>query len=39
MHSSGPTETSKYPHGKTGMARLFHTLIYSRDGFLAAVRG
>ncbi|SHF42383.1 diacylglycerol kinase [Lampropedia hyalina DSM 16112] len=38
MQSPMPTETGKYPHGKTGLARIFHTLIYSRDGFLAAVR-
>lgn len=29
----------KYPHGKTGLRRLFHTLIHSRDGFLATFRG
>lgn len=39
MRSPGPAATGKYPHGKTGLARIFHTLIYSRDGFLAAVRG
>ena len=39
MQSSGPAETGKYQHGKTGLTRLFHTSIYSRDGFLAAVRG
>lgn len=38
-----PTSTStsakqhKYPHGKTGLSRIIHTLVYSRDGFLAAV--
>lgn len=39
MQTPGPTETGKYPHGKTGLTRIFHTLIYSRDGFRAAVRG
>lgn len=39
MQTPGPTETGKYPHGKTGLTRIFHTLIYSRDGFWAAVRG
>ena len=39
MQSSGPAETGKYQHGKTGLTRLFHTSIYSRDGFVAAVRG
>lgn len=38
MQSSGPAGTGKYPHGKTGLNRVFHTLIYSRDGFVAAVR-
>ncbi|THU03984.1 diacylglycerol kinase [Lampropedia puyangensis] len=34
-----PTSTSgKYQHSKTGLSRLFHTLIYSRDGFLTAMR-
>ncbi|QEI08735.1 diacylglycerol kinase [Pigmentiphaga aceris] len=39
MQSSGPAESGKYQHGKTGLTRLFHTSIYSRDGFIAAVRG
>lgn len=39
MQSPGPAETGKYPHGKTGATRVFHALVYSRDGFLAAVRG
>lgn len=39
MQTPGSTETGKYPHGKTGLTRIFHTLIYSRDGFWAAVRG
>lgn len=39
MQTPGPTETGKYAHGKTGLTRIFHTLIYSRDGFWAAVRG
>jgi diacylglycerol kinase (ATP) len=39
MQSSGPNGTGKYPHGKTGLNRVFHTLIHSRDGFLATVRG
>lgn len=39
MRSPDPTETGKYPHGKTGLTRIFYTLLYSRDGFLAAVRG
>lgn len=39
MRSPRPAEAGKYPHGKTGLARIFHTLVYSRDGFLAAVRG
>lgn len=38
MHPTGPANTGKYAHGKTGLSRIFHTLIYSRDGFLAAVR-
>ncbi len=39
MPSSGLVESGKYPHGKTGLSRIFHTLVYSRDGFVAAVRG
>ncbi|UNK41692.1 diacylglycerol kinase [Luteimonas sp. S4-F44] len=38
MPSPGPAETGKYPHGKTGLSRIAHTLLYSRDGFLAAFR-
>ena len=38
MPSSVPTGTGKYPHGKTGLSRVLHTLVYSRDGFVAAVR-
>ncbi|MCL6745410.1 diacylglycerol kinase [Kosakonia sp. R1.Fl] len=37
MQSSGPSATGKYSHGKTGIARIVSTLIYSRDGFLTAV--
>lgn len=37
--SSSAAKQHKYPHGKTGLSRLLHTLRYSRDGFLAAVRG
>ncbi|WOZ79385.1 diacylglycerol kinase [Kosakonia sacchari] len=39
MQSSGPSATGKYSHGKTGIARIVSTLIYSRDGFLTAVYG
>jgi len=39
MQSPDPAGTGKYPHGKTGLARVFHTLVYSRDGFLAAFHG
>lgn len=35
-HSQG---NGKYPHGKTGLRRIFHTLIHSRDGFIATFRG
>ncbi len=34
-----PKDSGKYPHGKTGLGRIFHTLIYSRDGFIATFRG
>lgn len=39
MQSTDPTKTAKYSHGKTGLTRIFYTLIYSRDGFIATVRG
>lgn len=39
MPSSGPAGTGKYQHGKTGVTRIFHTLIHSRDGFVATFRG
>lgn len=39
MHPQNPTGTGKYRHGKTGLNRILHTLIYSRDGFMATVRG
>ncbi|MDN2486560.1 diacylglycerol kinase [Kosakonia sacchari] len=39
MQSSDPCATGKYSHGKTGIARIVSTLIYSRDGFLTAVHG
>jgi len=39
MHPQNPTGTGKYRHGKTGLSRILHTLIYSRDGFMATVRG
>lgn len=31
--------SGKYPHGNTGLRRIFHTLIHSRDGFIATFRG
>ncbi|MDP9617597.1 diacylglycerol kinase [Stenotrophomonas sp. C960] len=34
-----PKDSGKYPHGKTGLGRIFHTLIHSRDGFIATFRG
>ncbi|WP_286068604.1 diacylglycerol kinase [Stenotrophomonas sp. 57] len=34
-----PKDSSKYPHGKTGLRRILHTLIHSRDGFIATFRG
>ncbi len=39
MSSPRPNVTGKYQHGKTGLSRILHTLRYSRDGFLATVRG
>ena len=39
MHPQYPTGTGKFRHGKTGLNRILHTLIYSRDGFMATVRG
>lgn len=37
MRPLDPAKSGKYSHGKTGIARLFNTLNYSRDGFLAAI--
>lgn len=34
-----PKDSGKYPHGKTGLRRILHTLIHSRDGFIATFRG
>lgn len=34
-----PKDSSKYPHGKTGLRRILHALIHSRDGFIATFRG
>ncbi|WP_329890914.1 diacylglycerol kinase [Stenotrophomonas sp. SMYL11] len=39
MQPPHPRDSGKYPHGKTGLARIFHTLIHSRDGFIATFRG
>jgi diacylglycerol kinase (ATP) len=39
MHPQNPPGTAKYRHDKTGLNRILHTLIYSRDGFMATVRG
>lgn len=39
MHPQNPPGTGKYRHGKTGLNRILHTLIYSHDGFMATVRG
>lgn len=29
----------KYAHGKTGLRRILHTVIHSRDGFVATFKG
>lgn len=39
MQQGHPQGNGKYPHGKTGLRRIFHTLIHSRDGFIATFRG
>lgn len=39
MHWSDPDGAGKYRHGRTGFNRIFHTVIHSRDGFIATVRG
>lgn len=39
MHPQDSHGTGKYRHGRTGLNRILHTLIYSRDGFIATVRG
>lgn len=38
MQPLAPLDSGQYPHGKTGLARLFHTLVYARDSFLSALR-
>ncbi|PII21642.1 diacylglycerol kinase [Stenotrophomonas sp. LMG 10879] len=39
MQPGHPNGNGKYSHGKTGLRRVFHTLIHSRDGFIATFRG
>lgn len=39
MHWSDPEGAGKYRHGRTGFNRIVHTVIHSRDGLLATVRG
>jgi len=39
MHWSDPDGAGKYRHGRTGFNRIVHTVIHSRDGFVATVRG
>lgn len=39
MHWSDPDGAGKYRHGRTGFNRIVHTVIHSRDGFMATVRG
>jgi len=39
MQPPSPKDSGKYPHGKTGLRRIFYTLIHSRDGFIATFRG
>ncbi|NYF36341.1 diacylglycerol kinase [Stenotrophomonas sp. JAI102] len=39
MHWSDPEGADKYRHGRTGFNRIVHTVIHSRDGFIATVRG
>jgi len=39
MHWSDPDGAGKYRHGRTGFNRIVHTVIHSRDGFIATVRG
>ncbi|HEL7630400.1 TPA: diacylglycerol kinase [Stenotrophomonas maltophilia] len=34
-----PQGEGKYRHGRTGFRRILHTLIHSRDGFIATFRG
>lgn len=38
MQPLAPPDSGQYPQGKTGLARLLHTLVYARDGFLTALR-
>lgn len=38
MQPSTQIKTGKYVNDKTGLSRIFYTLINSRDGFIAAVR-
>ncbi len=39
MSAPAPAGSGKYPHGRSGLARIVHTMRHSRDGFLATVRG
>ena len=38
MQPLAPPDSAPYPDRKTGLARLFHTLVCARDGFLTALR-
>ncbi|WP_428701550.1 hypothetical protein [Stenotrophomonas indicatrix] len=39
MQPGQPKGNGKYAHGKTGLRRILHTVIHSRDGFVATFKG
>lgn len=39
MQPGQPKGNGKYGHGKTGLRRILHTVIHSRDGFVATFKG
>lgn len=38
MKSSESAKEGKFEHGRSGIKRIVHTVLYSRDGFVAAFR-
>lgn len=39
MQNQAPPGNGKYQYGRTGISRLLHTLLHSRDGLVATFKG